>query len=106
MRSASKRAQRESPSKSAGASASNEVFTALRALLAEHIPPLRVLVDKPADFQVVSATHLYKGRPLWLAGVRQNKNYTSFHFMPVYAFPELADSMSPELKRRKQGKGC
>jgi hypothetical protein len=75
-------------------------------MLAEHVPPLRVLVDKPRDFQIVSATHIYKGRPLWVGGVRQGKSYTSIYLMPVYAFPELAGNISPELKRRKQGKSC
>jgi hypothetical protein len=26
--------------------------------------------------------------------------------MPVYAFPELLDGMSPDLRRRMQGKSC
>ncbi|MBL8814510.1 MAG: hypothetical protein JNL58_00665 [Planctomyces sp.] len=30
----------------------------------------------------------------------------SFHLMPVYLNPELLDGMSPELKRRMQGKPC
>jgi hypothetical protein len=30
----------------------------------------------------------------------------SFHLMPVYIFPELLDGMSPELRRRMQGKSC
>ena len=34
------------------------------------------------------------------------KNYVSYHFMPVYMFPKLRDSMSPQLKARMQGKSC
>ena len=30
----------------------------------------------------------------------------SFHLMPVYASPELLMKMSPELKKRMQGKSC
>ncbi len=30
----------------------------------------------------------------------------SFHLMPVYAFPGLLKGISPELKRRMQGKSC
>ena len=103
MKPATQPAKKKSATKPAGA---NEVFVALRAILAEHVPPLRVLVDTPTDFQIVSATHIYKKRPLWIAGVRQGKNYTSFHFLPIYAFPQLADGLSPALKKRKQGKGC
>ena len=30
----------------------------------------------------------------------------SYHLMPVYAFPGLLKGMTPELKRRMQGKSC
>jgi len=38
--------------------------------------------------------------------VEIKKNYVSYHLMPVYAFPELLESVSPELKKRMQGKSC
>ncbi|HSQ25437.1 MAG TPA: hypothetical protein VLN44_13520, partial [Pyrinomonadaceae bacterium] len=34
------------------------------------------------------------------------KNYVSFYLMSVYASPDLLKTMSPELKRRMQGKSC
>ena len=46
------------------------------------------------------------GREVWFGGVQTKKNYVSFHLMPVYAFPELLDGISPELKKRMQGKSC
>jgi len=39
-------------------------------------------------------------------GVQIKKNYVSYHLMPVYAFPDLLDGLSPELKKRMQGKSC
>ena len=39
-------------------------------------------------------------------GVEVKKNYVSAHLMPVYAYPELLDAISPELRRRMQGKSC
>ena len=45
-------------------------------------------------------------QPLWFAGVRKGKAYVSYHFVPIYACPDLAKGMSPELKKRMQGKGC
>lgn len=45
-------------------------------------------------------------RPVWFGGVQTKKNYVSFHLMPVYAFPELLEGISPELKKRMQGKSC
>ena len=82
--------------KPARSAAADEVFTALRGILAAHVPPLRPCADKPGNYQVESATATYKGRPLWMAGVRTGKNYVSFHLVGVYAFPELLKGMSPE----------
>jgi hypothetical protein len=40
------------------------------------------------------------------AGVRRGKRYVSYYLMPVYVEPSLLDGISPELKRRMQGKSC
>jgi len=82
------------------------LFSELRGIFNAHLPHLRALVDKPADYQVVVAEGTFRGRPLWVGGVRAGKSYTSFHFVPVYGNPELLRGMSPELKRRMQGKSC
>jgi hypothetical protein len=48
-----------------------------------------------------------EGKPWgYVAGTRLGKRYVSFYLMGVYARPELAEGMSPELKRRMQGKSC
>lgn len=39
-------------------------------------------------------------------GVRVGKSYVSFHLMPVHAFPDLLKDISPELRKRMQGKSC
>jgi hypothetical protein len=38
--------------------------------------------------------------------VRPGKSYVSFYLMSIYSAPELMASMSPELRRRMQGKAC
>ena len=43
---------------------------------------------------------------LCFGGVRAGKAYVSFHLIPVYASAELQKSISPELKKRMQGKSC
>jgi hypothetical protein len=48
-----------------------------------------------------------EGKPWgYVAGIRRGQRYVSFYLMPVHASPELAASMSPELRRRMQGKAC
>lgn len=65
------------------------------------------MVDKPGDYQVGSRTTKDRiGRPLYVAGVKTGKNYVSYHLMPVYAVPTIAQMLSPALKKRMQGKSC
>jgi hypothetical protein len=45
-------------------------------------------------------------QPLCFGGVRLGKNYVSFYLMSVYASPDFMKNMSPELKKRMQGKSC
>jgi hypothetical protein len=48
-----------------------------------------------------------EGEPWGYAGgTRVGKRYVSYYLMSVYAQPELLASMSPELRRRMQGKSC
>jgi len=42
----------------------------------------------------------------YIAGVRLGKSYVSYYLMPVYAMPKLVETISPELRRRMQGKAC
>jgi hypothetical protein len=46
------------------------------------------------------------GREVWFGAVGPRKNYVSYHLMPIYWFPDLLKGVSPELKKRMQGKSC
>ena len=82
-----------------------DVERRLREILAPHRATLAVTKDGPEGL-VLEIPGL-EGKPWgYVAGVKTNKSYVSFHLMPVYGFPELMKSMSPELKRRMQGKSC
>jgi hypothetical protein len=82
-------------------------FATLRDILAANSDQLIVTADKPGDFQVGSPTQQDRiGRPLFVAAVQTRKNYVSYHLMPIYAMPRLAESLSPALKKRLQGKSC
>src|SRR3989449_8582235 len=59
------------------------------------------------NYYLLNTRHIMKNRqPLCFGGVRRGKNYVSFYLMFIYACPELLESMSPELKKRMQGKSC
>jgi hypothetical protein len=82
------------------------VFDALRQLLSVYEDRLACKSPKSDYYYLESTTPRNKKRPMAFAGVRTEKNYVSYHLVPVYAAPELGKNMSPELKRRMQGKGC
>ena len=83
-----------------------EVFARLREILALYRGPLTVSSDEPANFELAVPPTAGDKRGMFVAAVRDGKAYASFHLMPVYAFPDLRDSLSPELRRRMQGKSC
>lgn len=85
------------------------VFSALKAVLARHAKRLAVKTDTATEYALhgrsPSPFPQHKGHPLEFAAVRVGKAYVSFHLLPVYS-PELAKRISPELKKRMQGKTC
>jgi hypothetical protein len=84
-----------------------DTFAALRALLEPHTKRMTVTVDEPGHYQLASPTMTDRvGRPLFCASVQINKNYVSYHLMPVYSNKALRDSLSASLKKRMQGKSC
>lgn len=45
-------------------------------------------------------------RELFFGAAEVNKNYVSFHLMPVYMYPDLLEGVSERLKKRMHGKSC
>jgi hypothetical protein len=43
---------------------------------------------------------------VFFGAVKIGKRYVGFHLMPVYAYPDLLDGISPELRQRMQDKSC
>ncbi len=83
-----------------------EVFDRLRGMLKDYTVDLVCEKDK-RDNYYLNTKHLMKNKkPLFFGAVQIKKSYVSYHLMPVYVYPELLDSVSPELKRRMQGKSC
>jgi hypothetical protein len=83
-----------------------DVFTRLREILVPYQGRLAVTSDEPANFELGIPPSPADKRGMFVAAVRDGKAYASFHLMPVYAFPDLLDSVSPELRRRMRGKSC
>jgi len=81
------------------------VHDRLRAILMAHRGDLVVTKDGPGGMAIEVPG--LEGKPRgYVAGTRFGKSYVSFYLMPVYATPDLVESMSPELRKRMQGKAC
>jgi hypothetical protein len=85
----------------------DSTFATLRGILAPYAQQLLVHVDRPGDYQLCSRTMKDRiGRPLFVAAVQIEKNYVSYHLMPVYGAPQLLKGISSALRKRMQGKSC
>jgi hypothetical protein len=80
-------------------------FQGLRKILKPYDKKLQVRKDRPGEYFSESMSLRYQGRPVMFAGITI-KSYVSLHLFPVYMFPNLLDGISPELKKRMQGKTC
>jgi hypothetical protein len=80
-------------------------FRGLRKMLKPYDKKLWVTKDAPGNYMSESKSIRYQGKPVMFAGIT-SKSYVAFHLFPVYVFPNLLDGVSPELKKRMQGKTC
>jgi hypothetical protein len=84
------------------------VHAKLKAILRKYESgTLKARPDQPGNYVLIGPpTERSLGRDVWFGAVQTRKSYVSYHLMAVYAFPELLDGLSPELKKRMQGKSC
>jgi len=84
----------------------DKVFANLKAIFQPFVKKMDVAQDS-RTYYCLNTRHIMKNKqPLYFGGVRLGKAYVSFYLMSVYACPDLLKSMSPELKKRMQGKSC
>lgn len=91
---------------SAGEDSFPEIFEGLKAIFLPYAGKLAVQVDKPDQYYLETKTPMRKGQRFQFGGVKIGKAYVSFHLMPLYMNPKLQAAISPELKKRMQGKSC
>jgi hypothetical protein len=83
-----------------------EIFAALKPIFEKYADRLAVQTDRPGEYFLETKTAIRKGQRLQFGGVKIGKAYVSFHLMPIYMNPKLQATISPELKKRMQGKSC
>ena len=82
------------------------VFDQLRTILEPYEPRLSVTTDGSEGYSLDAPKPGPNKKPMFFASAIVNKNYVSFHLMPVYVHPELLEGISDGLRKRMQGKSC
>jgi len=83
-----------------------ETFLKLKAIFKPYAKKLVVVHDTDTNYYLDTKYVMKNKHRLFFGAVRMGKAYVSFHLMPAYAFRDLPESMSPELKKHMQGKSC
>lgn len=81
-------------------------FSKLKEILQPYESKLIVVTDTNNHYALETAHVMKNKRRLYFAGIKIGKNYVSYYLMPAYACPELRNDISPELRKRMQGKSC
>ena len=79
------------------------VFDRLRRVLEPYAKHMVVKHDGPGIYYLESAPVPKYGTEVFFGAVQAGKGQVSFHFMPIYVFPEMRDTLSPALRKRLRG---
>ena len=82
------------------------VFEELKSILKPYSENLTVKADTAETYYLDGPYSEKWKKELFFGSTQIKKNYVSFYLMPVYMYPELLEDVSPELKKRMQGKSC
>jgi hypothetical protein len=83
-----------------------KVFEELKSIFKPYAKKMDVSRDTDQCYMLNTRWIMKNKQPLCFGGVRLGKNYVSVYLMSVYASPDLLKNLSPELKKRMQGKSC
>lgn len=79
------------------------IFHTLKKLFWPYEKYMHVTSDTARRYYVQTKAPTFQGKPLFFGGVMSGRAHVSFHLMPVYWEPSLAKSMSPALKKHRDG---
>lgn len=93
-----------------------ENFKKIKKLIAEYVPPLKVLTDldsryetyfdKTYETQSLRTGNKMKKDKLYFATLIIQKDYLGFYFMPIYSHPNIFKGVSGDVKKILKGKSC
>jgi len=83
-----------------------KAFYGLKMVFAKYEKYLHVNANTREKYYLETRSPSYQGKPLFFGAVIRGRAYVSFHLMPLYWEPSLAQGISANLKKRMQGKTC
>lgn len=84
----------------------DQVYNQLKMIMSPYQNKLVLVEDKKDSYYLDTNYIMANKKPMFFGAIKINKAYVSYHLMPVYLYPELLSQLSPELKKRMQGKSC
>jgi hypothetical protein len=84
----------------------SSVFEQLKSILKPYAEKLTLKIDTSGTYYIDGPYSEKWKKQLFFGSAQVKKTYVSFYLMPVYMYPELLQDISPELKKRMQGKSC
>jgi hypothetical protein len=92
------------------AAGSATVFSSRKPVFSKVAKHLALKTDTQTEYALVTKSPSpfpqHKGHPLDFGSLRIGKSNVSLHLMPLYMPQDLNRSISPELRKRMQGKTC
>ena len=82
------------------------VFEQLKNILKPYAEKLTLTTDTSDTYYIDGPYSEKWKKQLFFASTAVKKNYVSFYLMPVYMYPDLLNNISPQLRKRMQGKSC
>ena len=83
-----------------------QVFERLRTILKPYESQLNLVDNILGNYSLNGHYSQKYKKDLFFGSIIIQKNYVSFYLMPVYMYPELLETISPNLIKRMQGKSC
>jgi len=84
----------------------SEVFAELRKIMHRSGKKLSVVHDNPDNYYVNGFFSEKFKKEIMFGAVQIKKNYVSYHLFPLYMYEEMKKELTPDLKKRMQGKTC
>ena len=87
-----------------------QIIAELKPILKKYSPPYEPKKDGEGgcDLYYFGEVEAFgrKYDEMFFAAIQKMKNYVGFYYMPIYANPELAKKLHPDLLKLLKGKSC